>query len=90
MSRVRRVKDRKSKEKAVDEFITRGYIIKSDGEIDTRLKKRTWGDAGTHLFLVLITGWWTFGLFNALYAIYTYATAEEVVIKLDKDLDDEA
>lgn len=89
MSRVRRVKDRKSKEKAVDEFITRGYRVKSDSETATRLKERDWGDAGTHLFLVMVTGWWTFGLSNSLYAIYTYVTAEEVVIKLDKDLDDE-
>lgn len=89
MSRVRRVNSRKSKEKAIDEFITRGYRIKSGGETSTRLKERDWGDAGTHLLLAIVTGWWTFGFFNSLYAIYSYATAEEVVIKLDKDLDDE-
>lgn len=89
MSRVRRVKDRESKEKSIDEFVTRGYKIKSNGETSTRLKKRDWGDAGTHLILALVTGWWTLGLFNALYAIYAYATAEEVVIKLDNDIDDD-
>lgn len=89
MSRVRRVSDQKGKEKAIDELTTRGYRIKSNSETSARLKERDWGDAGTHLFLVLITGWWTFGLFNSLYAIYAYATAEEIVIKLDGDLHDD-
>lgn len=84
------MKDRKSKEKAIDEFVTRGYRIKSDGETSTRLKERDWGDAGTHLFLVLLTGWWTFGLLNALYAIYKYVTADEIVIKLETGIDDAA
>lgn len=76
-------------QKSIDEFITRGYRIKSDGETSTRLKKRDWGDVHAHLFLAAITAWWSLGLMNALYAIYKYVTAEEVVIKLDDEVDDE-
>lgn len=71
-------------EKSVDEFITRGYRVLSEGEASTRLKERDWGDAGTHLIIAVLTGWWTFGLSNALYAIYSHVTAEEVVVKIDE------
>jgi hypothetical protein len=83
------VENRRELERSVDEFITRGYTIKSEGEESTRLKKREWGDAGTHLILALITGWWTFGLSNALYAIYKHVAAEEIVIRLDEEADNE-
>lgn len=89
MNRVRRVTDQREMERAIDEYMTRGYRVKSDGETNIRLKERDWGDAGTHLILAAVTGWWTFGLSNALYAVYSRATAEEVVIKLDDDPDDE-
>lgn len=85
MTRIRRVADTRELEESVDEFVMRGYTIKSDGETSTRLKERDFGDAGVHLIIVALTAWWTFGLSNALYAIYSYVTAEEVVIKLDPD-----
>lgn len=88
MSRVRRVEDRTELDESVDEFITRGYRVKSEGETSALLKERDWGDSGTHLILAVLTGWWTFGLSNALYAIYKYATAEEVVIKLEEEPND--
>lgn len=84
MSRVRRVTDRREMERSVDEFITRGYRIVAEGDASTRLKERDWGDAGTHLIIAMLTGWWTFGLANALYALYRYTTAEEVVVKIEE------
>lgn len=89
MSRVRRVESRREMEKAIDEFLTRGYEIKSEGETSTRLKERDWGDADVHLIIAALSGWWTFGLSNALYAIYKHVTAEEVVIKLSDEPDDD-
>jgi hypothetical protein len=89
MSRVRRVEDRRELERTVDEFITRGYKVESDGKSSTRLKERDWGDGGVHLLLALLTGWWTFGLSNALYAIHSYVTSEEVIIKIDPEAGDE-
>jgi len=90
MSRVRRVSDNHEMERATDEFVTRGYKVISRGETSTQLKANDWGDAGTHLLLAALTGWWTFGLSNALYAIYKHVTAEEVLIKIDDDGTDDA
>lgn len=83
MSRVRRVDDRRALERSIDEFITRGYRLMSEGETSARLKEKDWGDGVTHFIVVALTGWWTFGLANALYAIYSYVTADEIVIKLE-------
>lgn len=76
-------------ERAIDEFITRGYRLQSEGESSARLKEKDWGDGATHLFVALLTAWWTFGLANAIYAIYAYVTADEVVIKIGTEDGDE-
>lgn len=75
-------------ERAVDEYLTRGYRITSQGENSTQLKERDWGDGGTHLIIAALSAWWTFGLSNVLYAIYAYVTAEEVLITVEGDDDD--
>lgn len=85
MSRVRRVEDQRERDRSVDEFITRGYQIKSEGETSTRLKKKDWGDAMTHLIIAVLTVWWTFGFANMLYAVYKRVNAEEVVIRVDDE-----
>lgn len=84
MSRTKRVPDRQQLEVAIDEFIVRGYELKSEGEGTARLKEKDWGDGSTHLIVAVLTIWWTFGLANALYAVYKRATAEEVVIRIDE------
>lgn len=82
MSRIRRVEDRRELERTVDEYITRGYRVESEGRDSTRLKDNDWGDAGTHLIVAVGTVWWTFGLANVLYALYRHATAEEVIVRI--------
>jgi hypothetical protein len=72
-------------DRAVDEYITRGYRITSEGETSTKLKERDWGDGGVHLIIAALSVWWTFGLSNVLYAIYKYVTAEEVLITVETD-----
>lgn len=85
MSRVKRVADRRAMERTTDEYITRGYRLMSEGGTSTRLKERDWGDSGMHVFIALFTGWWTLGFFNALYAVYSYATAEEILITIEDE-----
>lgn len=82
MNRVRRVENQQELERLIDDFITRGYVLKSQGETGAWVKEKDWGDSGIHLFLLALTAWWTFGLSNALYAIYKRATAEEVHIRI--------
>lgn len=88
MSRVRRVEDRKEMERSIDEFITRGFVLKSQGERSAKLKDRDWGEAEVHVIIALLSAWWTFGLSNVLYALYKYVNAEEVIIKIEPESSD--
>jgi hypothetical protein len=72
-------------DREIDEYVTRGYRITSRGETSARLKERDWGDGGVHLIIAALSAWWTVGLSNALYAIYKYVTAEEVLITVETD-----
>lgn len=83
MSRIRRVSDEREMERLIDELITRGYTIKSQGQRSARMKKKEWGGAFNHLVVAGLTIWWTFGLGNILFGIYKRYTAEEVTIKID-------
>ncbi len=35
-----------------------------------------YGKVSTHLVILILTGWWTFGLANILYLVYRYSTSE--------------
>jgi hypothetical protein len=83
MARIRRIDSQKELDRLIDEFITRGFTLKSRGESNARLKKKDWGDPTTHVIIGVLSFWWSLGLTNALYAIYKRVTAEEVVIKID-------
>lgn len=83
MTRVRRVNNQREMELLADDFITRGYKITSKGDNNIRLKAQDWGSADTHVVIAVVSGWWTLGLSNVLYAIYKHVTAEEVVVKID-------
>lgn len=85
MARIRRVDDQREMEKVIDDFITQGYKVKSQGERSTMMKKKSFGSGGMHVILLLLTGWWTFGIGNAIYAAYKYFTADEVQIKVEDD-----
>jgi hypothetical protein len=69
-------------ERTVEDFLTRGYKIKQEGQESTMLKKKNWGSGGMHVVVAVLTIWWTLGLGNVVYALYKYLTAEEVQIKV--------
>lgn len=85
MARIRRVDDQKELERTIDDFVTRGYKIKTQGERSARLKKHTWGSGSGHLVVAALTIWWTLGIGNVAYAIYKNQTAEEVEVKVEED-----
>jgi hypothetical protein len=82
MARVRRVDDQKEMEQVTEDFLTRGYKIKNEGQNSTMLKKKTWGSGSGHLVVAVLTIWWTIGIGNVIYAVYKNLTAEEVQIKV--------
>ena len=84
MPRIRRVESRKEMERTVEDFLTRGYKIKDEGQESTMLKKKNWGTGGMHVVIAVLTIWWTLGLGNVAYAIYKYLTAEEVQVKVEE------
>jgi hypothetical protein len=83
MARIRRVDDQKEMEKVIDDFITQGYKVKSRGEHSTMMKEKSYGSGGAHLIILVLFGWWTLGVANALYAAYEYFTGDEVQIKVE-------
>lgn len=89
MTRTVRVADRRELDRSVEEFLVRGYEIREQGDASTRMKERDWGDAPVHILLAVLTVWWTFGLANALYAIYRRVTADEIEIRVETE-DDES
>jgi hypothetical protein len=72
-------------ERVVEDFLTRGYKLKDEGQQSTMVKKKTWGSGGMHIVVAVLTIWWTFGLGNVAYAVYKYLSAEEVQIKIEPD-----
>lgn len=83
MARVRRVEDQREMEQVIEDFLTRGYKIKNEGQNSTMVKKNTWGSGTGHIVVAALTIWWTLGIGNVIYAIYKNRTAEEVQIKVE-------
>lgn len=54
MDRIRRVESKDEKNRLVDEFYTRGYKIKENGEVNARLKKKEYGDADDHIVIFIL------------------------------------
>ncbi|WP_231378808.1 hypothetical protein [Natrinema sp. J7-1] len=85
MSRIRRVDDQREMERVIDDYITQGYQVKSQGERSARVKDKDWGSALGHLIVAALTLWWTLGIGNVAYAAYKRYPADEVTIKVDHD-----
>lgn len=89
MARIRHVDSTREMERVMDELITQGYKVSTQGELSAMMKKHTWGTAGMHVLVALLTIWWSFGVGNVVYAVYQNRTAEEVQIKADHPGDEE-
>ena len=85
--RLRDTLDKSEMDKVVDDFMTQGYEIKSQGETNTLLKKRSWGSAGgwvVSIIAALFLTFFTVGLswiIPIAYAIYAHYTAPEVLVR---------
>lgn len=90
--RIRKVKSKEELEEMVDDFITQGYKVVSEGESTTRLKKKEWGTASMHIIIFIIFGCLSLGIANLVYALIAHSNAEEVLVKVvgkNKEEDDE-
>ena len=79
--RVRTVETRDQMEDLIDDYITRGYTVQEQGDRTVMLRKEQWGSFGGHLFVALLTVWFTGGVGNLIYAISSHYMAEKVLLK---------
>ena len=82
-NRIRKVSTQKEFEKMIDEFITMGYQVESQGEDNARVVKKA--PKTQHALLALLTIWWTLGIGNLIYAMMPAKNEDEVLIKIEKD-----
>jgi len=82
--RMRRVTSRKEMEILIDDFITTGFEIITQGENSALLRKKTWGTGGGHLLWAVLTGWFSLGFGNAIYAFVAHQNAEQVMLKIEE------
>ena len=81
--RIRRVRDQREMENLLDDYITQGYEVITQGNNSTLVRRKTWGSVAGHLFCALVTVWFTMGLGNVGYALVAHFTAEQVMIKIE-------
>ncbi len=82
--RLRRVASKQEMENLLDDYITQGYEITEQGESTAMVRRKTWGSAGGHILWLVVTGWFSFGLGNLVYALVAHYNAEQVMVKVDK------
>lgn len=80
--RVRKVSSKKEFDETVDDFITQGYKVVSEGEKTVQLKRSQWGTASMHVLIFLFLGWWTLGIGNLIYALIANGSSEQVIVKV--------
>ena len=81
--RIRKVESKQKMEELIDDYITLGYRVVTEGEVTTKMKKTEYGGIGAHILIFIVTVWFTLGLGNVAYAIYRYYTGDEVLIKIE-------
>jgi len=83
MPRIRRVQSQREQDKLVDEFITRGYTIKEQGQFTAKVKEKDWGEVIVHVFVffgALLVGAMIFSAANlAPGGIWLFALASNVI-----------
>ena len=82
---VKRVKDKKALETAVEDAQAEGWKLSAQSDGTAVLKKP--GNLGSivgHVVVFVLTVWWTFFLGNILYATYRYVSgSQELRIKIE-------
>ena len=80
--RTRKVENQEKLDQYVDDLITQGYKIKTQGESTALLKKSEYGSAVAHLIIFILFGWWLFLIPNLVYALYRNQNGDEVLVKI--------
>ena len=54
----------------IDDEKVEGWNVLKDGDERVVMSKPNYGRAVPHIVLLILTGWWTFGLVNLAYLLY--------------------
>jgi len=79
MTRTRYVGDRGELSQAVNYYKDEGYFKTSESATSVTLKYRNYGGVVKQFAVLLLAGWWTLGLANALYGMYAAHVSRDVV-----------
>lgn len=91
--RIRKVSSAREMQRLIDEMITAGYGVKDRGAETAFLKKKTWGNVGVIIVLLIVAfvlAQFTIGLSFLLpiaYVVFKHQTADTVEITIDTSLD---
>ncbi len=84
MKQVKRV-SKKNFETEVEDKVTEGYKVSSKTDRQAVLVKKHLGKPMIHIILFILTVWFTLGLVNVAYALYSYLVGvDEIQIKVSK------
>ena len=81
--RIRRVRDQREMENLLDDYVTQGYEVITQGQNSILVRRKSWGSVAGHIFCALATAWFTMGIGNIAYALVAHYTAEQVMVKID-------
>lgn len=81
---VKRVKNKKEFDKAVEDAEIEGWTLSSQGSNTAVFKKAGgYGSLAGHLIVLLLTGWWTLLFGNFIYGIVSHmSSGKELRIKI--------
>lgn len=86
MKSVKRIKNKKALEQAIEDKQTEGFKLKSQTDNQAFMTKHnSYGSGIGHLAIFIFFGWWTFLFANIIYACYVYFTdKDDLHIKIGK------
>ncbi len=92
--RIRKVSSAGEMQRLIDEMVTAGYGVKGRGANTALLKKKTWGNAGVIIVLLIVAfvlAKFTLGLSFLLpiaYVVLKHQTADTVEVTIDASMDE--
>ena len=82
MSREQMVADRAALEDKVEEYVNKGYKVKSKSDTEAQCVESGFGSIWWHLLFLFTTA----GFGNLIYAIYKRISADKVFVRIDESL----
>ena len=75
---IKRVDTKKALEQAIEDAQAEGWKLKSSSDNVAVLEQPgSFGGAIGHIVVLILFGWWTFGIANLLFAGYRYFTGKK-------------